>query len=239
MSERKRVFLGGSGRLGSVFLPQNLDYLAPPHSQVDLASFSQVLSYLDLVKPELVVHAAAVVGALEAEANKHQAYLANVIGTENVVRACREVGAKLIFISSVAVFDGERGNYAEDDIPIPSYFYGWTKLLGEQLVKMLDDFVIIRTDFFDPNKIKYHQVFIDHFCSKIPVMTLVKYLERIANSEFNGILHIGQERQSLFEILAPYLPKIEGILIRDSSLPNFPTDLSLDVSLMKDLFPLD
>ena len=60
--------------------------------------------------------------------------------------AAREVGAKLIYISTSAVFDGtKKDSYVETDIANPQDYYGRSKYLGEAIVKdMLSDYIIGR-----------------------------------------------------------------------------------------------
>ena len=142
------------------------------------------------------------------------------------------------FLSSVAIFDGNKGRYREKDTPNPSYYYGWTKLLGEQSVAMIPNHTIVRTDFFNPSGFKYNTVFTDHFCSKIPIDELALILRGLVKSEYRGIINIGRERDTLFNILKQYIPDINGITIAESNMPDFPRDLSLDLNLLRTLFPV-
>lgn len=237
MKETSRVIFGGTGKLGKAFLYENPEFLSPSHEDVDITSHDSVQEYLHDHRVGLVVHAAAVVGAKEAEINRDRTYKVNVDGTENIVHACERMNIRLIYISSVSVFDGIKGEYQEQDTPNPTYYYGVTKLLGERVVHALENSVIIRTDFFDPGNLKYRTVFKDHYSSKIHVAHLVKYLSAISQSDYVGVLNVGQERDTLFNILKPYSPDILGITIAQSELPDFPRDLSLDVSLLHQLFP--
>jgi dTDP-4-dehydrorhamnose reductase len=60
------------------------------------------------------------------------AWRANVGGTEQVARACRALGARLVAVSTDYVFDGTRGRYREDDLPNPQGAYARTKRCGEE-----------------------------------------------------------------------------------------------------------
>ncbi len=237
MKEKQKVFFGGTGKLGTVFLGSNPEYLSPSRNEVDITSIQQVREYLQDVQTGIVIHAAAVVGAKESLEDVNYTYLVNVIGTDNIAKVCDEIDARLVYISSVSVFNGKKGNYCETDVPSPLYFYGLTKLLGEKTVEVLKNHVVIRTDFFNPLHFKYKQVYTDHYSSKIHVALLVNYLTKIANSNFRGLLNVGQEKDILFNILKQYIPDIKGIKIAESTLPNFPKDLSLDLTLLHQLFP--
>ena len=112
----------------------------------DSVAVSQALSD---TKPERVIHCAAwtAVDAAEDEANRAKVFAVNVTGTENIARACAEIGAVMTYISTDYVFDGtgqdawtpDNENYS------PLNYYGFTKLQGELAVrKYLQRFFIVR-----------------------------------------------------------------------------------------------
>lgn len=237
MSKKARmVIFGGSGRLGKELLSLDSSIIAPLHREIDVTETRRVLEFLSDIAPQCVIHAAAVVGWREAERDKDYAYRVNVDGTINIAKACQNVDARLVYISSVAVFDGETGSYTEEDIPCPVYYYGWIKLLGEQAARMVPDYTVIRTDFFTPGQLKYPRAFDDHYCSKLPVEEAARRVWRIARSSYQGLINIGGERDTLFNILRPFFPEVVGVHIKDSGLPSFPRDLSLDISRWKKYF---
>ncbi len=83
----------------------------------------------------MVIHPAAYTNVDGCETNKEKAFLVNAIGARNVAIATREIKAKLVFISTDYVFDGEKeGPYLEYDPPNPLSIYGWSKLMGERMV---------------------------------------------------------------------------------------------------------
>ena len=89
-------------------------------------------------RPGAVVHAAAFTDVDGCERDKAGAWRVNVEATRRVVRASRVVNAYLIYVSTDYVFDGEKGLYVEEDLPNPINYYGFTKLVGEELVKSSD-----------------------------------------------------------------------------------------------------
>jgi dTDP-4-dehydrorhamnose reductase len=73
------------------------------------------------------------------------AWAVNVIGTQNVVEACKKANKKIIYVSTDFVFDGSQGNYTEEYKPNPLNWYGKTKFEGEKIVvKSGLDFIIMR-----------------------------------------------------------------------------------------------
>lgn len=227
----KILLFGGSGKLGRAIRKIDRQIVAPTHEDCDITSYQQVLSTVEKVKPGVIIHAAAIVGTKECEENKDLAWKVNVEGTNNIVRVCGDQEIRLIFISSAAIFDGKKGEYKEDDTPTPTFYYSISKVAAEQAVKQLKSYTIIRLDFFPLDGLKYYKVFRDHFTSKIPVNEAAEKIIRVANRiDFVGIINIGQPRNTLYEILKGYYPEIEPIKISESSLPNFPKDISLDLS---------
>lgn len=102
--------------------------------QTDLLAPGAVQRLLDETQPDWVIHCAAQANVDACEANPAQAQQLNSeiprLLAEHVARG----GARLIHVSTDAVFDGQRGNYTEDDLPNPLSVYARTKLDGERLV---------------------------------------------------------------------------------------------------------
>ena len=70
--------------------------------------------------------------------------LTNIIGTSNIVRACKEKNIKLIYFSTNYVYPGKKGNYSESDPVLPINNYAWSKLGGECAAQMLKNSLILR-----------------------------------------------------------------------------------------------
>ncbi|MCD6126034.1 MAG: SDR family NAD(P)-dependent oxidoreductase [Thaumarchaeota archaeon] len=82
---------------------------------------------------DVIFHLAALTDVVESEVKKDEYWNVNVVGTENVLKIAKDVGAKLVFTSSAAVY-GELNNVAREDLkPNPISFYGVTKLECEKL----------------------------------------------------------------------------------------------------------
>ncbi|MGH9327358.1 MAG: SDR family oxidoreductase [Terriglobia bacterium] len=104
-------------------------------AEMDITRQEQVAATISKIVPEVVIHAAAIPDPDTCEAEPAQAYLVNVHGTRFVVEAARHIGARVAYISSDAVFDGEkRTPYTENDAPRPISVYGRTKLRAERVV---------------------------------------------------------------------------------------------------------
>jgi len=110
------------------------------HADVDITNAGQVSEALARLRPDVVVHSAAIRDPDTAELNPARAFQVNFHGTRNVAEAARVVGTKVAYISSDAVFDGKQQHpYTETDPTVPASVYGRTKLRAEQWVRAMPE----------------------------------------------------------------------------------------------------
>ncbi len=103
----------------------------------DLGDGRSVEDALRAFRPEAVLHAGAATDVDACERDPDLAWRVNVGGTEQVARACRALGARLVAVSTDYVFDGTAGPYSEDDVPNPKGVYARTKRCGEEAALVL------------------------------------------------------------------------------------------------------
>ena len=105
-----------------------------PHryADADLGDGRSVEAVLRDFRPDAVLHAGAMTDVDACERDPEAARRVNVGGTEQVARACRDLGARLVAVSTDYVFDGEAGPYREEDVPNPRGAYAVSKYEGEQ-----------------------------------------------------------------------------------------------------------
>jgi len=131
--------IGANGQLGLEVcnvLEGEYEVIPATREDADITNLDQVLSLVDKTSPEAIINTAAYTDVDGCEKDKEKAFLVNALGARNVAIAAREVDAKLVHISTDYVFDGTKeGPYREYDPPSPLNTYGWSKFLGEQLVK--------------------------------------------------------------------------------------------------------
>ena len=138
--------IGSEGQLGldlmSVFGPSASGF---DIKDLDIREFNRCRKLLEGL--DLVVNCAAYVKVDDCEDNWQEALGVNAVGARNVALACRQINAKLMYISTDFVFDGEKKDcYREEDVPNPINVYGASKYLGEIFVKnYLSQHYIIRT----------------------------------------------------------------------------------------------
>ena len=211
------LLLGGSGTLGRAIIKSklfsNINY--PSKKTLNILNQKKIEDYLIKKKINEILHCAALARVKECEKNKKKAFKINVIGTQNVVKAvynCSKfynLKIKLIFLSSDGIYSSNKGNYKETDIPKPYNYYGWTKLQGENAVKKLNDYIIIRTRFFDKNKIKFNYAAVNIFTSSLEVHKLVKYINKIIKKKFKGVLNVGGNKISDYAKYKKYKKNIK------------------------------
>lgn len=114
--------------------------------QLDMQDEPGVRALLERFRPGVVAVPAANPFVDYCELHPAETRKVNVDGTLNVARACRDIGARMIFYSSDYVYDGVKGVYTEEDAPSPLSEYGRQKAECESAVMKLDSRnLVIRT----------------------------------------------------------------------------------------------
>lgn len=114
---------------------------------VDITDAQKVHEYINDFQPDVVIHPAAYTNVDACESNVDLAYKVNAVGTQNIASACLNTGAKMVYVSTDFVFDGQKEEpYIEFDTPNPLSVYGKSKLAGEMLAsRILNRLFIVRT----------------------------------------------------------------------------------------------
>ena len=197
------LLTGSSGRLGKWLKKEFSEALTPTHSEFEITDRSAVEKYIGDLKPDTIIHAAAYVDVRGCEENKEKAFNVNIRGTENIVEAVVKHCPNCYFVysSTACVFRGDRGDYTEEDIPYPINFYGLTKLISEYVVKRLNKYLIIRTDFVDRAKWRYEGAFVDRFSTCVFADTVAKGFRKVVDENTMGLLHLtGKQKISHYDL---------------------------------------
>lgn len=102
--------------------------------KADITNKDEVIRIVQKISPDVIIHSAALINLIFCENNQEIVWRTNVLGTANIAMAAELTGAKIIYISTDQVFNGNLGNYSEVDRPDPKSYYGKTKLEGENIV---------------------------------------------------------------------------------------------------------
>ncbi len=146
---KKVLIIGASGQLGSDLVSvfnSGSEVVKAKHSDLDIINNGAVSEFILKNKPQIVINTAAYHKTEECELNPQKSFEINAIGAFNVSKAAAAVGAKIIYISTDYVFDGNKEFFTESDSPDPLNVYGTSKLAGENLTKIANEnHYIIRT----------------------------------------------------------------------------------------------
>lgn len=172
----------------------------------DALDYKKMLGCLERVRPDIIIHTAAAVNVDKCEMEPDYAKKLNVKMTENVCKAAEEVGARVIYISTDAVFDGQSKHlYSETDFENPINTYGKTKLEGENIVRKNSRNLILRTNIYGFNiqnknsfgewiytsllEDKELQMFTDIDFSPILVNDLAEIIDLSIKKDISGLYH--------------------------------------------------
>lgn len=144
---------GANGQLGYDVVKklneENIEHLGVDKKDFNLTNEKETKEFILDYAPDIIVHCAAYTDVDQAEVEKELCYQVNVEGTKYVAEAVKELDAKILYISTDYVFDGQGEEPFEvTDQPNPINYYGETKYQGEQQVQeLLDKYFIVRTSW--------------------------------------------------------------------------------------------
>jgi dTDP-4-dehydrorhamnose reductase len=215
------------------------------------------------LRPDTVIHTAALSDIDYCEANGSVAEAVNVGVTLHIAELCRRTGARMVFFSSDSVFDGRKGGYRETDEPEPLNQYARTKVTAEKgIARILANHLIIRPSLIMGLPVfESGNSFLWRLCqtlrrgaesafpeteirSPVDVLTLSRATLEIAFLGYTGILHIaGNDRLSRYDMarrIARALGHPEELIV--NTLPQLasgrarrPADASLDNTLARSI----
>ncbi|WP_040204252.1 dTDP-4-dehydrorhamnose reductase [Neobacillus jeddahensis] len=150
---KKVLVTGAEGQLGSDLVlslkMEGYKVYGLGKSQLNISNLDEVNKIVAQIVPDIIIHCAAFTHVDLAEINVDQAFLVNGIGTRNIAIAADHINAKLIYISTDYVFDGQSSTPYHEFSPVsPINQYGHSKLAGENFVRDFHSrFFIIRTSW--------------------------------------------------------------------------------------------
>lgn len=206
MDESKLLITGGSGYLGSqckIIMPRAQ---FPTRQFLDVSNEESIKTFFEKNDVESIIHLAAVAKVVYSDNNKELVYNTNIKGTRLLLKYAKESGVKFfIYLSTACVYSGEnQGMYSEDDIPYPKHYYGWSKLVAEEISKSFDSnefqVIIVRTNF-TKMPWEYPRAFTDRFGTYLFGKGVAKGLKEIWSKKPNlPIIHLcGEKKLSMYE----------------------------------------
>lgn len=147
----KVLITGKGGQLAwelEQLAPQEFEIISVGIDQLDITNENAVADFIASTKPDLVINAAAYTAVDQAEKDSDAAYAVNEHGVKYLAQACKEIGARILHISTDFVFDGASTSpYQTDAQPNPLNVYGASKLAGDIALNEIlpEASVIVRT----------------------------------------------------------------------------------------------
>jgi dTDP-4-dehydrorhamnose reductase len=226
-------------------------------TQMDLNSLDKIENIIEKLKPDAIIHLAAITDVDLCEKEKDLAIKINAKATETISKQAAKYKSFFVYVSTDYVFDGKKGMKLESDTPNPIGYYGESKFEGEKSVMNLaSSWCIARTS--TPygihqkkksfplwvaenlqNKTEIN-VIVDQFTSPTYVPNLSAMLIEIAKRQIVGIIHVaGATRVSRYEMAELVADKLhlDKKLLKPANIDTMnwiakrPKDSSLDVSL--------
>jgi dTDP-4-dehydrorhamnose reductase len=205
----KVLMLGGTGLLGSEF--KKISDFILSGREIDITIESELNSKLDVIKPDIILLAAAETNSVDIDKNPIPALETNIKGTVNVTKYCIENNIRLIYISTDYVYDSKSDNHQEDEPINPFNLYAWTKLGGECAVRAHKNSLIIRTSF-GSSEYPYEFAYGNRFVSKDYVDVIALMIKDLVLSDEVGIINVGTEEKTLYEYAKQRNPKVKETL---------------------------
>lgn len=235
MNEKKIIFTGGKGLLGTEFKKIMPDISYTNYEDFNVLNYDQMKAYVERKDYALILHAAAFTSPPRIDKDPLKALETNIVGTANVVKLCFEFDLRLIYISTDYVFKGDRGNYEEKDPVFPVNKYAWSKLGGECAAMLYDKALIVRTTF-GPDVFPYDKAFIDQWTSRESVSVIARMISELIHKNVTGIIHVGGKRKTVLDYAKDLDPtrEIQKLSINDVPF-NVPCDTSLNCGRYKSI----
>ncbi len=231
--QEKYLITGYNGQLGYDIKRELLkngikeeNILALGREEMDITNQEQVNSVINNFKPNVIFHCAAWTAVDKAEDMVEEATKVNVDGTRNIVEASINIGAKIVYLSTDYVFDGQKdGIYIPEDETNPQNIYGKTKYLGEKEVEKNPNHFIARTSWvFGINGKNFVKTMLtlsknheelnvvdDQIGSPTYTVDLAHILYELSQTDNYGTYHVTNEEFCSWAEFAEYIFKINDI----------------------------
>jgi dTDP-4-dehydrorhamnose reductase len=230
---RRILVIGAKGMLGrdlmdilrSTFLKDEI--IGWDIEEMDIRKEDESINKVEKLRPEVVIHIAAYTDVDGCELNQEKAFAVNAEGTKHVALAASKCDAKMVYLSTDYVFDGEKGEpYLESDPPHPLNVYGHSKLRGERYVQEgVKDFLVIRTQWlYGP----FGRNFVDSILQEATVkgalsivndqvgsptytIDLARAISELIRVEARGIFHVTNSDFCSWYAFAETVLKLSGV----------------------------
>ena len=203
------IVTGGNGRFAQELkkIKNKNKFIFLDKKKLNILNLNSINKSIKKFKPKSIIHLAGLSRPMKIhEKNIDKSIRLNIIGTCNIVLACKEHNIKLIYFSTSYVYPGLKGDYKETESLLPWNNYGWSKLGGECAAQMYKNTLIIRACMTEKpfvHKSAYANVksnFIFH-------SDFIKIFLKVLNKK--GIYNIGGQSQSIYDFAKNNNPAVK------------------------------
>jgi dTDP-4-dehydrorhamnose reductase len=226
----RAIITGAAGLIGQYLVKTALRW-APgwnvqglSRAELELTETSKVTAHIHALKPDLLIHCAALSRTKACEQDPDQARRDNVDVTTHLAQLSQNI--PFIFLSSGEVFDGKTGGYGEADEPNPINVYGQTKLEAERVVLRNPQHTVVRIVLTSGTAQNGNRSFVEDMCRTAKAGKDVT----LYADEFRCPLPASVIAQSLL----PWYPELNGRLVKGSSRNHVGSSRPADLSLRCD-----
>ena len=230
---KKILVTGSSGRFGLVLknLVDHKNFFFPTKRQLNILNEKNIAKIFNKLKPSIVIHLAGLSRPMNIHEKKiNKSIDLNIIGTANIVKACKKKNIKLIYFSTNYVYPGKRGNYKEEDPLLPVNNYAWSKLGGEAAVQMYSNSLILRVSMTEKpfvHKAAFTNVKTNFIYHEDVVPILLKVMK------LKGVLNLGGKSQSIYNFAKKDNKKLKKIFLKKDKKNIMPLNSSMNLSKLK------
>jgi len=152
-------------------------------------------------KPRYLIHTAALTKPMEInDSNPIDSLSVNIVGTSNVAKICHKYGIKFIYISTDFVYHGD-GLMSEDSPVKPSNNYGWSKLGGECVTRLIPNSLILRCALCDI-PFRHEIAFNDVYRSSITHEDIAPLILKLKDEV--GVINLAGETKTVYDFVSQY-----------------------------------
>ena len=226
--KKKIVVTGGDGRFAKILKKHNkdLNLFFFSKKKLDILNFKSIESVFRKFNPKIVIHCAGLSRPMILHEKKISKSIdLNIIGTANIVKACKKYKIKLIYFSTAYVYEGTIGNYKESDPVKPFNNYGFSKLGGECSVSMYKNSLILRIQMTE-KPFQYKKAYSNVKSNFLYHEDLVNLLPKLLNEK--GILNIGGKTQSIYSFAKKSNPDVVSIRAKKNNKLPFNQTMNLN-----------
>jgi dTDP-4-dehydrorhamnose reductase len=234
---RRLLVIGAKGMLGRdlvdtlrfSFRPnQDWEILEWDIDEIDIQEENITVTKIENMKPQIVINLAAYTDVDGCELNEEKAFAVNAEGMRHVALGALKCNAKVVYISTDYVFDGEKKEpYKEEDSPHPLSVYGRSKLRGEQYVQeLVEDSLIIRSQWLygrhgknfvntilrEAREKKVVSIVDDQTGSPTYTVDLATAIADLIHRRARGIFHVANSDSCTWFAFGQTILKLSGLL---------------------------